>query len=278
MKIDDFDFSEVWRPVGKDKEIIFSIPSIISQNSLVRKFAARLKAFKNVLALGGDGFNILFYDKEPIKDGEFLHLMLDLPKGDVGVIFFNVDDEEQGIDINDTLRDKLIAIIDKSGLEVMEIDREDDEEQEDDYSEDEKERKHNSNNKKDDSNNADNQCDNFVIPEVEVLSNDIGKNILSNLISMNKLTKEQSNFLNNFLEEYSKKKMQSITLVSGCLQISGMNKTKDIVSCAIFMVKGKLKISVLIDSNTFELNCSKDFREWLQVFLKGHTKNSSFLG
>jgi hypothetical protein len=105
MKIDDFDFSEIWRPVGKDKEIFFNIPSKVSQNNLVRKFATRLKTFKNVLALGGDGFNVLFYNKEPVKDGEFLHLMLDLPKEDVGVIFFNVNDEQQGIVINDVLRD-----------------------------------------------------------------------------------------------------------------------------------------------------------------------------
>jgi hypothetical protein len=294
MKIDDFDFSETWKPVGKDKELFFSIPSNFSQNNLVKKFTVRLKTFKNVLTLGGDGFNILFYNKEPIKDGDFLHLMLDLPKDDIGVIFFNVDDKQQGVEINVALRDELIAIIEKSGLDVMEIDRygmdlgiEDDEVQEDDYSEAEKEhldtleynkRRKNNTNKKDKSHNEDNLHDNFVIPEVEVLPNDIGKDILSNVISLNTLTTEQSNILNNFMEEFSKKKMQSITLISGCLQISGMNKTKDIISCSIITLKGKLKISISIDSNSLELNCSKDFSEWLQDFLKVHSKNKSFLG
>lgn len=263
MDVADFSFDQIWRPAGKDKERLFNIPLEIAQNDFVEQFAKRLKDFKNVVALGGDGFNLLFYNDEPIKDGEFLHMMLDLPKMDAGVIFLNMDHEEQGFDISDELRDELITIIGRSGLDVMEIDREDDEEQEDEDGQ---------NNRKSNCRSKDDRDEDIIIPEVEVLPTAIWRDVLINYISMNKRTKEQDGIFNAFMEKFSQKKLQSLTLVGGCLQISGMNKTEDVIFCSIVMFEKKLKLNMVVGGKAFMLNCSKTFGEWLRSFLDMHSK------
>lgn len=267
VDISHYDFDAVWRPSELEKKRLFEITKEILKSSynedqeFVTEFSEQLKQYTNIIGLGGDGFNLLFHNTEPIQSSDFLSLLLDLPDGKTGLAFFEMDDDGRGFDIEAKLRDELAEIVDKSGLEVCELDRAEDDDgrqyDDDDYEYDEDK-------------DADVDDVNF---EIEILTDEnIWKNILENFGSMHKLTKEQNKLFNDFQQHYPAKKKKAITFSPGCLQISGMNKTKDIIHCSVITDGKGIKFSLVSDGNSFLINCSSEFNGYLENFLDTQTK------
>ena len=72
MDISHFRLDKTWKPSESEKKRLFEIPGEVSKSlsgddkAFVDEFSELLKEFKNVIAVGGDGFSLLFYNSEPI--------------------------------------------------------------------------------------------------------------------------------------------------------------------------------------------------------------------